>query len=58
MMMTVSKGLSDIEELEKIKVEERIQIIAETAVINVGQIESIFERPDPTDIGDRCRMNF
>ena len=39
---TIAKGISDIEELEYVEMEERVQVIAEITVTNVGQAESLF----------------
>jgi len=41
MMTAVSRGLADVEELEKVEAEEQAQAIAETAATNVEQAESI-----------------
>ena len=38
-MRTISKGLSDVEELERMETEEQTQAIAETTATNVGLIE-------------------
>ncbi len=39
MIHVISKGLSDMEELERMKAEKRIQAIAETTATNIGLIE-------------------
>ena len=43
MMTVVLQSLADVEELEKVEVEERVQAIAETTAINVGQVEPFFK---------------
>ena len=58
MICTIFRKLFNIEELKRIETEERAQAIAETAVINVKQVEPISERFGLTDIRGLCQTGF
>ena len=47
-----------MEELDRIKMEKQVQVIAEIAVTNIEQVELIFEKSGPIGVEDQHRMSF